>query len=304
MGHSPMSEVLVVGDAIVDFVFGGVDRVPDPGEEVVASRFEVRPGGSAGYASLGLAAQNVDVRVSTPVGTDPLSEQWLTFMSAHGVDTELVERIPETGISTAAAILTDTDRSFVTYRGAAGNASIDPPEIGGEDIVLVSGFAQAPYLWSADGVAAIQTLGESDAPILLDTNWSPSGWREAFDEILPSIDYLLANDTEVRRLGGSESIPDAAGTLLDRGVGSCIIKAGEEGCLVVDTDGVETVPTDFAAAVDTCGAGDFFNAGFISALLGGRSVTTAARRGNRVAGEAIRVFSIDDKLASIESLSR
>ncbi|MFO7925269.1 MAG: carbohydrate kinase family protein [Halobacteriota archaeon] len=298
-----MSEVLVVGDAIVDFVFGDVDHVPNPGEEMVASRFEVRPGGSAGYASLGLAAQDVDVRVSTPIGTDPLSEQWLTFMSDHGVNTELVDRIPDTGISTAAAILTDTDRSFVTYRGAAATTSVEPPDVGSADIVLISGFAQAPYLWSVDGVAAIQTLSESDAPILLDTNWSPSGWQEAFDEILPSIDYLLANDTEVRRLGGSDSISDAAGTLVDRGVGSCIIKAGEEGCLVVDTDGIKTVPTDFATAVDTCGAGDFFNAGFISALSAGASVTAAARRGNRVAGAAIGVFSIHEKLELINSLS-
>ena len=298
-----MREVLVVGDAIVDFVFRGVGRVPEPGEETVASRFEVRPGGSAGYASLGLAARDVDVRVSAPVGTDPLSERWLAFMSDHGVDTGPVDRVPEAGISTAAAILTDTDRSFVTYRGAAGDASIEPPEVGASDIVLVSGFAQAPYLWSDDGVAAVRGLSEREGPVLLDTNWSPSGWREAFEAILPSIDYLLANDTEVRRLGGSDSIPDAAGALVDRGVGSCIVKAGEEGCLVVDGDGAETVPTDFAAAVDTCGAGDFFNAGFISALAEGASATAAARRGNRVAGEAISVFSIDDKLAAIGSLS-
>jgi sugar/nucleoside kinase (ribokinase family) len=298
-----MSEVLVVGDAIVDFVFEDVDRVPDPGEEMVASRFEVRPGGSAGYASLGLAAQDVDVRVSTPVGADTLSEQWLTFMSEHGVDTEMVDRVPGTGISTAAAILTDTDRSFVTYRGAAGNTSVEIPDSGTADIVLVSGFAQAPYLWSDDGVASIQKLGEREAPVLLDTNWSPSGWREAFEEVLPSIDYLLVNDTEVRRLGEATAIPDAGSALVERGVGTCIVKAGEEGCIVVDNDGFETVPTDFTETVDTCGAGDFFNAGFISALSEGKSVTKAARRGNLVAGEAIRVFSIDDKLSSIEALS-
>lgn len=297
-----MSDVLVVGDAIVDFVFGGVDRVPDPGEEMVASRFEVRPGGSAGYASLGLSTLGTDVRVSTPIGTDPLSDRWLAFMNDHGVGTETVRRVPETAISTAAAILTDTDRSFVTYRGAAGNASFRPPDIGDLDAALITGFAQSPYLWSDAGIAFVEALGEADVPVLLDTNWSPSAWEDAFEGILPAVDYLLANDTEVRRLGEGTTNAEAGRSLLERGVGSCVVKAGAEGCLIVD-DAVETVPTESRDVVDACGAGDFFNAGFISALSAGASVTAAAERGNRVAGAAIGAFSIHEKLKLIGSLS-
>lgn len=297
-----MSEVLVVGEAIIDFVFGGIDRLPDRGEEVVASRYELRPGGSAGYASMGLAARDVNVRLATLVGTDDLSDRWLEFVEAQGVDTTPVEQVPDTTVSTAAAFLFPDERSFVTYRGATGSDRSLTPTVGACDAVLVTGFSQAPYLWSDELVAFIQALGEEDMPVFLDTNWSPSDWQGAFEAVLPAVDFLLVNDREARRLADADTVPAAGSTLVDRGAGTCVIKTGADGCTIVDTGGVETVGTEPCDAVDACGAGDFFNAGFIAARLDGHAAPDAAVTGNRCAREAIRAFALDDKLTAIRAL--
>lgn len=299
----PVSGAYVLGDAIVDLVFGGFERLPDPGEEVVASQCELRPGGSAGYAAMGLAARDVDVRVATLVGTDALSERWLDVVGDEGVDTTAVERVPGESISTAAAFLGEDDRSFVTYRGAVGADRALRPDPGDADLVLVTGFSQAPYLWSEEVVAAIRALDDRDVPVCLDTNLSPSDWQPAFEAVAPAVDYLLVNEQEVRSLGDADDIVDAGRALCGRGVGTCVVKTGSDGCTLVDADGVERVDTETRETVDACGAGDFFNAGFVAGLLDGQSATTAAAHGNRCAGAAIGTFPLREKLTRIRALS-
>ena len=89
-----MTEVLAVGDAIVDAVFGGVSRYPDPGEEVVAPQFDLRPGGSAGYASMGLAALGVEASVAGNVFAHlPGSSD---DFDSHVCGGQCVERVPST----------------------------------------------------------------------------------------------------------------------------------------------------------------------------------------------------------------
>jgi len=297
-----MSGVLVVGDAIVDVVFGGVDRYPDPGEEVVAPRFDLRAGGSAGYASLGLATLGVEVSVATVVGSGVLSEHWLEFLSGRGVDTDSVERVPGESVSVAATFLFESDRSFLTYRGATAadrTLAVSDEE---PDALLVTGLSQAPYLWTEQFVAYVRAASDAGVPVFLDTNWSAGDWQSTVESLLPAVDYLLVNDSEARRLADADTVEAAGRTLCDRGVGACAITAGAAGCVLVSEAGVERIETESVAAVDDCGAGDFFSAGFVAGIHRGESFATAADAGNRAAARAVREFELEEKLSSIAAL--
>ncbi|WP_318570871.1 carbohydrate kinase family protein [Salinigranum marinum] len=293
-----MTDVLVLGDAIVDAVFDGLDRYPDHGEEVVAPRYELRPGGSAGYASLGLTALGTATETVASVGDGVLSTYWLEFLRKRGVDTSRVIREPHTSISVAAGFLFETDRSFVTYRGASEAGSIPAVTPTDYDALLIAGFSQAPYLWTDDVLALAREFSAHDRPVFLDPNWSPGEWQPTFSELLPSVDYLLVNHVEARRLTDCDALVDAGELLLDEGAGSCVITAGERGCLLVDDEAVwvDAEPVD---AVDACGAGDFFNAGFVRATLRGADRQTAAALGNRCASTAIASFELREKLDGI-----
>lgn len=301
-----MTDVLVVGDAIVDAVFGGVSRYPDPGEEVTAPRFDLRPGGSAGYASLGLAALDADVRVATLVGSDVLSEHWVEFVSARGVDTGPVERVPGEGVSVAATFLFESDRSFLTYRGATATdrSVVAGGDVAGLDALLVAGLSQAPYLWDGAVVALAEAAAEAGVPVFLDTNWSDGDWQDTAEALFPAVDYLLVNDTEVCRLAGGETVEAAGRALLDAGVGACVVTTGREGCTLVTESGVERKRAAPVEAVDRCGAGDFFNAGLVDALADGASLGEAATAANRCAGQAVRTFELGEKLAAVADRGR
>jgi sugar/nucleoside kinase (ribokinase family) len=299
-----MTDVLVVGDAIVDAVFGGVDRYPDPGEEVVAPRFDLRPGGSAGYASAALSELGTDVRVATLVGSGVLSDYWVEFVAGRGVDTGPVQRVAGESVSVATAVLFEEDRAFITHRGATASdrTVLSGSDVAGIDALLVTGFSQAPYLWSEAFVAVVEAAAESGVPVFLDTNWSEGDWQGVADSLLPAVDYLLVNDAEVRRLAGREAVPAAGRELLDRGVEACVVTTGAEGCTLVSQEGVRRVPAATVEAVDSCGAGDFFNAGLVDALCDEAELGSAAAAANRCAGAAVQRFDLREKLAAVGSL--
>lgn len=297
-----MSTVLVLGDAIVDAVFAGIDGYPEHGAEIVAPRYELRAGGSAGYASLGFGALETSVETVAHVGDDILSTHWLSTLEAWGVDTRGVTRHADTSISVAAGFLFDDDRSFVTYRGASDAGSIPDLAPADYDAALLAGFAQAPYLWDDATVEAVRTVAEQDVPVYLDPNWSPEGWQSTFFDLLPLVDTLFVNDVEARRLGGHDDLADAGRALRDEGASSCVVTAGDRGCLLVE-DEATWVETDSVETVDACGAGDFFNAGFITATLEGTDRRTAAATGNRCAREGITRFALESKLDAIAGVS-
>lgn len=297
-----MNDVLVVGDAIVDFVFADVERYPEPGEEVVAPAFELRPGGSAGYASLAMGALERPATIVSVVGDGVLSDHWLTFLDEWGADTGTVIRRSGETISTAAAFLFETDRSFVTYRGAGASGRVPSVDSEAYDALLIAGFSQAPYLWNEDLLDVAEAFADRGKPVFLDTNWSPGDWQPTFEELLPSVEYLLVNEGEARQLANRDDLVSAGRALVDAGASTCAIKDGERGCLLVGTE-TERVETEPAAVVDACGAGDFFDAGFVHAIASDADSATAAAVANRCARRALTNFSLREKLVAVGDLS-
>ena len=78
--------------------------------------------------------------------------------------------------------------------------------------------------------------------------------------------------------------------LIEAGAEWVAVKMGERGCYVTDGVQKEEIPSNKVNVVDTTGAGDAFNAGFIYGMLQGKSLTTCAMLGNLTAS-----FSITQK---------
>ncbi len=121
-------------------------------------------------------------------------------------------------------------------------------------------------------LAAARRTGIS---VSLDTNWDPSGdWRDAIEPLLAHVDLLLPNVEEARLLSG-ESDPEAACRALGGRVGTVVVKLGAEGAIAVRGDRLERLAAPAVPVVDTTGAGDSFDAGFIAATLQGESLREA-----------------------------
>jgi 2-dehydro-3-deoxygluconokinase len=126
----------------------------------------------------------------------------------------------------------------------------------------------------------------------------------SFDAISCASIGLPTNSDECEIAGNSLTEQEIAGRWLKAGCHEVIVKAGENGCLL-ELAGAEqeAIPVNPLVMVDASGAGDAFNAGYLSARIEGLDPLDAATRGQMLAGWIIRrhgtVAPVDDDLRQI-----
>jgi sugar/nucleoside kinase (ribokinase family) len=123
---------------------------------------------------------------------------------------------------------------------------------------------------------------------------------------LPELDYLMPNEEQVLALTGKTDLVEGCRELVSRGAGCVAATRGADGVVIVDAEGVESVPAFEIDVVDTTGCGDAFSAGFLRGLSLGRSRREAALLGCAVAAEVAQGLGTDYgdyDLASVEEFA-
>ena len=287
--------IYVIGAVAVDMIMGPVVPWPLPGTETFVSHSEIRPGGPAGNTALALQALKVSHRIICNVGSDVFG-RWLTESfgdQAHQWD---VAKAPTT-ISVAVEH-PGGERSFITAPGnlehltAAGILAALPAKARRGDIALFTGVFLYPKLLASFGTI-LGSVGERGYTVALDTGWPPSGWTEEIKILasgwLAHCDHVLLNEIESQSLSGEQSIAEVAKWLAARAKpeAAIIIKRGANGASAWQA-GIKTeIPAPKVKVVDTTGAGDAFNAGYLAACLGGADTARAVQEGIEIASAAI-----------------
>jgi ribokinase len=273
-------EVVVLGDINLD-VIACIPGYPVPGGDGLATRAVVRPGGSAANVATGLARLGVNVGLIGRVGQDPLGELVLAALAEVGVDLSAVQRDPATMTGLMFIPVTpDGERTIFGYRGAnlyTEPSAVPPALLAGARFFHLSGYA---LLESPQREAAQQALTLArDVGAVLSLDPGAAAAAHCTDTIrsfLPDLGLLLANQVEASCLSG-QSDPFATATrLVAAGVGLVAVKLGPAGCVVASAGGWARLPAFEIEVVDSTGAGDAFDAGFLYARLNGLGLTSAA----------------------------
>ncbi len=282
--------VLVAGDANLDLVLRG-DVVPRFGQaEQLLDSADLVLGSSAGICASGLARLGIDVALVARVGADVFGDQTLQLLAANGVETAAILQGDEpTGVS---VILSGAeDRAILTLTGAmAGLTAAEVRERlfpGGASEPAARHLHVASYFLLPglkDGLPALLAEARSrGVTTSLDTNWDPAGAWAGVGDCLPHLDLFLPNAAEAvaiaRALGGEPEDAESAARLL-AGHGPLVaVKDGAAGGFAVAGDRLVRAPGLTVDVVDTTGAGDSFDAGFLAAWLQGRGPADALRWG-------------------------
>ena len=153
----------------------------------------------------------------------------------------------------------------------------------GEEAALQGGLRPGlPALFERAGAAGVTTS--------LDPSWDPANtWDGGLRALLRRCDVFLPNQAEAQLIAGGE--PEAAARSLGAGAGVVAMKLGEAGALAVRGEEVVSVEAPTVQVVDTTGAGDSFDAGFLAGFLGGwdlRRSLELVEEGEELAAEELR----------------
>jgi sugar/nucleoside kinase (ribokinase family) len=214
----------------------------------------------------------------------------LDELEARGVDVSgvLVDAELTTGISVV--LVRGEDRATLTALGSISALSahqVDERLLRSARHVHVSSFFLQHAL-RPDLPGLLRQARAAGATTSLDPNWDPSeGWDGGLLAALAETRVLLLNEEEVRRIAGVEKVETAARALA-RGGATIVVKRGPGGALALDGDSVVRAAARPVDAVDSTGAGDSFDAGFLAGLLAGRPLAETLALANACGALSMR----------------
>lgn len=278
--------VTVIGEGMLELSRGDGDG------------WNLRYGGDVINTAIHLARLGDRVRLASALGADPMSAQLRDQWEAEGVDTALViaadGRLP--GLY---AIETDAhgERSFHYWRGeAAARRMFDLPQ----SAAMVAQAAQSDLLYFSlitlailpdEGREALLSLCEQvrghGGRVAFDGNYRARLWEDATtarhwrDRAIAVSDMGLPTLADEVEMGEADDAADAAARWGAGDGREVVVKLGGEGCLV---DGAIVPIPRALTVIDSSGAGDAFNGGYLHARLAGASPQEAALAGHRLAG--------------------
>lgn len=279
-------DVLVVGDLNVDLIMNHINKAPQIGEEQLAKNMDLTMGGSTAIFACNIAKLGSRVEFVSKLGDDSFGKFLLNKLKANNVGTNSI--ITDKSLRTGATVIffIEDDRMMVTYPGSMEHLTVE--DISNKTLESSKHLHTSAVFFQPKLKAGLAKLfkkaKEMGLSTSMDTQWDPNeAWDIDLDIVLPNLDFFLPNEEEFIRLADTPDIDSALKSLAHHD--TCfVIKRGEKGVLMSHKGSrteLESLP--IPKIVDTIGAGDSFNAGFIHAYLRGLDLIECLKFGNKAA---------------------
>ncbi|MFC5401533.1 carbohydrate kinase family protein [Cohnella soli] len=263
-------DAIVIGDANIDLVVAGCEKIPEPGQEVFVPSMTLHVGGGAALFSLALAKLGLKVAFNGVLGEDGFGQYVRDQFAHYGIDTRYIRTSNHNRTGISIAINPEKDRSFITYAGT--NSELSLLELDMNSVALARHVHLTGYRGRenhADYVGIARKLKSLGLTTSLDVGWDDTGeWYEGIFELMKEVDVFFMNEVEAANYTGHATAEECLRELT-RHSRHIVLKLGPKGA-VAAVNGVTVYRSSFNVSVkDTTGAGDSFNAGYIYGFLSG-----------------------------------
>lgn len=296
-------DVITAGDVFIDIVMSGFARWPRPGEESFAGSFHREAGGGAAITAAGLARLGLRAGLFAIIGRDG---EWLRLrLSQCGV------RLLETGAESAesagltVSVSTAEDRAFFTYQGANRLLPAALSDI--EASIRLLSAARHVHLAFAIPPSLLTSLARGlhagGTTISVDVGWQ-TGWLTSSDTpaALREVDLFLPNEREAELMTGETGPEAMLAAFAEMGLQHVALKLGAFGSASLKGGTTCRAEPVAATTVDTTGAGDCFDAGYIHAWLSGEPPENCLREANLCGALSTRFPGGIDGFPTLEEL--
>ncbi len=262
-----MSKILVAGELNADLVMSGLPSLPQLGRELIGDDFQTVMGSSSAITAARLAKLGADVDFVGAIGDDGLGEFVIDALSQYGVGIGQIAKVTErTGVTIALTYA--QDRALLTFPGTIATYSgdnITSNLLADYTHIHVGSFFLQTAL-QPNLAKIFQLAHENGLTTSLDVGWDPNENWSRNPYLFPTlqhVDFFIPNQDEAHAiLEDNQPVQ----VLSEKVGGIVIVKRGKDGAIAYNRDGeIAAVPSFKVEVVDTTGAGDAFNAGFIYA---------------------------------------
>lgn len=296
-----MAKIAAIGEVMVELApFPGVDA---GGREVMALSFA----GDTYNTSVYMSRLGVETDYITQLGDDPYSEQILQRMHGDNIGTELIRQLP--GRSPGLYIIRnkeDGEREFFYWRKEAPARELFNSETSANQLcqslenfdgIYLSGITLAIMGETSRQILfnCLQKLRTKGVKIAFDSNYRPRLWKDkqeaqqAMLSIMQFTDIALLTLDDEQLLWGDDSVEACKQRYAKFTIGELVLKRGADDAVIITPDAEIRVPVPpVENVIDTTGAGDTFNAGYLAGRLEAKSLEDSAKLGIKCAGIIIR----------------
>ena len=276
-------DVLVVGELNVDLILNKFEKFPEVGKEVIANEMTLTLGSSSAIFASNISSLGAKTAFLGKIGKDKFGDVVTESLQNNKVDTSLILIDPLLGTGATVVLTADEDRANATYPGAMNNLTIndiDDDSLNKARHLHFSSYFLQPGLWGSLGVLfkRAKQLGLTTS---FDMQWDPNEtWNLDVEDVLPNVDVFLPNEEEIKFLSRQKNIEDAIQQIKPY-TNILAVKRGNKGSMVYYQGQLTDLPPFLnEQVVDTVGAGDSFNAGFIYKFINGQSISDCQKFGN------------------------
>jgi sugar/nucleoside kinase (ribokinase family) len=304
-------DVVTFGEAMLMLV---ADR-PGPIED--ATGFVKRSAGAETNVAIGLARLGLSVGWASRLGSDSMARWLLATLQREGVDCSHVvcDAAQRTGFQFKGRVDGGGDPAVEYHRKGSAASLFEPGQIdvpwltSARHLHATGVFPALSASCLATARRSLQLMRAAGRTVSFDPNLRPTLWpspeamRDTLNGLAALADWVLPGIEEGRFLTGTDSAEGIARFYRERGAKLVVVKLGPDGAYFEGEAGSGHVPGfPVAQVVDTVGAGDGFAVGLVSALLEGRSVPDAVRRGAWIGARAVQVLGDTEGLPSRREL--
>ncbi|MGU3574555.1 carbohydrate kinase family protein [Brucellaceae bacterium C25G] len=268
--------VLSIGRIYCDLIFTGLEALPELGKETFAQDMKITAGGGAFITAAHLEHQGRTCALLARLGLDPLSVGILPELIATGADLRFLERCETAGPQVTVASVLKNDRAFLSRRAGTALPSTLEDAL---DWDLAGHLHIAEYATLHEIPDLIVRAKAKGLTVSLDPSWDETLiYDQALLKACEGADIFLPNREEALAITGHDD-PAAALDVLGAHFPCVVLKGGADGAWLRAGDLHLHQTAETVTVIDTTGAGDAFNAGFIDSWMKGASESEALNAG-------------------------
>lgn len=275
-------DVVVVGELNVDMILQDIPSFPEMGKEKLAGNMALTMGGASAILASNVARLEAKVGFIGQLGRDSFAEIVLSTLKNNNVDCTgiILNSNVQTGVTVSLTF--PQNYAMVTYMGAMETFSLKGVDFDylqrGKHLHFSSFYLQ-PAMRSGC-LELFRRAKEMGMTTSLDPGWDPQEeWREDLLDVLRNVDIFLPNEDEALNISGSSTLEQALDRLSQYSK-VVVIKRGAQGTICRTGDETIRTKTYQVEPVDTTGAGDSFNAGFLHEWLQGSDIRQCLQTGS------------------------